>query len=119
MGLRRSQTAGRVDPLSSHHIEAAKVLSIIDACQHEQLFGAWFKDRASWTGWFTFLRCMFALELDEAGLALFQRCTGRSAPSPGGYLETSLVIGRRGGKSLIPRFDRRLSGVLLTIGRRI
>jgi hypothetical protein len=101
MGLRRSQTAGRVDPGPGQHVEAAKVLSIIDACEHEQLFAGWFKDRASWASWFTFLRVMFALPLDEVGLQLFQACTGRSAPSPLGYLEASLVIGRRGGKSLI------------------
>jgi ABC-type uncharacterized transport system YnjBCD ATPase subunit len=44
---------------------------------------------------------MFGLPLDEVGLALFQQCTGRSAPSLLGYLEVSLIIGRRGGKSLI------------------
>ena len=98
MGLRRSQTAGRVDPVTGQLIEAAKVLSIIDACQHEQLFGAWFKDRESWAAWFTFLRVMFGLPLDKAGLELFQQCTARGAPSPGGYLETSLIVGRRGGK---------------------
>jgi hypothetical protein len=101
MGMRLSKKAGRVDPVQSHPIEAAKVLSIIDACEHEQLFAPWFKDRASWASWFVFLRCLFGLELDAAGLALFQQCTGRSAPSPSGYLEASLVIGRRGGKSLI------------------
>jgi hypothetical protein len=101
MGLRRSQTAKRVDPVQSHPIEAAKVLSIIDACQHEKLFAPWFKDRASWAAWFTLLRVLFGLPLDEAGLALFQQCTGRGAPSLSGYLEVSLVIGRRGGKSLI------------------
>jgi hypothetical protein len=85
----------------SKTIEPAKVLSIIDVCQHEQLFAPWFKDRESWTAWFTFLRVMFGLSLDAAGLALFQQCTGRTEPSPSGYLEVSLIIGRRGGKSLI------------------
>jgi hypothetical protein len=101
MGMRLSKKAGRVDPVQSHPIEAAKVLSIVDACQHEQLFGAWFKDRASWSAWFCFLKVMFGLPLDEAGLQLFRTCTGRSSPSPSGYLEASLVVGRRGGKSLI------------------
>jgi hypothetical protein len=101
MGSRRSQTTGRVDPGNSPPIEAAKVLSIIDACQHEQLFAAWFKDEQSWSAWFCFLKVMFALPLDGTELALFQYCTGRSAPSASGYLEASLVIGRRGGKSLI------------------
>jgi hypothetical protein len=64
------------------------------------LFGPWFKG-PSWAAWFVFLRVMFGLELDEAGLQLFRSCTGRSSPSLLGYLEVSLIIGRRGGKSLI------------------
>jgi hypothetical protein len=100
MGKRLDKKARRVDPGKTPPIEAAKVLSIIDACQHEQLFGAWFKGE-SWAAWFTFLRVMFGLQIDSTGLAVFQACTGRTAPRPGGYLEASLVIGRRGGKSLI------------------
>jgi hypothetical protein len=100
MGLRRSQTAGRANPVQGQPIEASKVLSIIDVCQHQQLFAPWFKG-PSWAPWLVFLRCLFGLELDAAGLQLFQACTGRSAPSLLGYLEVSLIIGRRGGKSLI------------------
>ena len=44
---------------------------------------------------------MFGLALDDAELTIFQQCSGRTAPAPGGYLEATLVIGRRGGKSLI------------------
>ena len=100
MGIRRSK-AGRVDPgQAPPRVEAASVLSIVDACQDQDLFADWFKG-ASWASWFVFLRVMFGLPLDEAGLELFKRCTGRSAPSPGGYLEASLICGRRGGKSLI------------------
>jgi hypothetical protein len=97
----RSTKARRDDPAQSHPIEAAKVLSIIDVTNNPALFADWFKDRQSWSAWLTFLRVLFGLELDEAGLALFQQCTGRSAPSPSGYLEATLVIGRRGGKSLV------------------
>jgi hypothetical protein len=75
-------------------------LTIIDACTDPELFAPWFKG-ASWAAWFVFLRVMFALPLDEAGLQLFRACTGRSSPSLLGYLEVSLIIGRRGGKSLI------------------
>jgi hypothetical protein len=101
MGIRRSQTAGRVDPgQAQSRVEAASVLSIIDVCQDPDLFGPWFKG-PTWTAWFVFLRVLFGLPLDEAGLQLFRTCTGRSAPSLLGYLEVSLIIGRRGGKSLI------------------
>jgi hypothetical protein len=99
MGIRRSQTAGRVNP--APHVEAASVLSIVDVCEHAELFSSWFKDRQSWAAWFVFLRAMFGLELDAEGLAVFKQCTNRSAPRPGGYLEASLIVGRRGGKSLI------------------
>jgi Terminase large subunit, T4likevirus-type, N-terminal len=101
MGFRRSNKAGRVDPVPGQPIvEAGAILSIIDVCQDPDLFGPWFKG-PSWVAWFVFLKTMFALPLDAAELALFKQCTGRSAPSLLGYLEVTLVIGRRGGKSLI------------------
>ena len=37
-----------------------KQLSILDAV--EDVFAAWFKQRATWQSWFTFLRALFALE---------------------------------------------------------
>ena len=76
-------------------------LTIIDACEDPKIFAPWFKDRATWAAWFVFLRAMFGLGLDADGLAIFRACTGRSEPRPGGYLEATLVVGRRGGKSLI------------------
>ena len=114
MGIRRSK-AGRVDPgQAPPRVEAASVLSIVDACQ----------DR-------TCLRTGSRVELGELvcipsrhvriaarrGRArAFQRCTGRSAPSPGGYLEASLICGRRGGKSLILGVDRGLLGLFFRLG---
>jgi hypothetical protein len=76
-------------------------ITIIEACQDPEIFGSWFKDKLTWAAWFAFLKVMFGLPLDSAELAMFQKSTGRGAPSPVGYLEASLVIGRRGGKSLI------------------
>ena len=51
--------------------------------------------------WFVFLKVVFGLPLDDAELAVFQKFTGPNAPLAGGHLEATLVIGRRGGKSLI------------------
>jgi hypothetical protein len=89
---RRSTTArapkGRKSPIT-----------IIGAC--DDLFADWFRDRATFVAWFAFLRVMFGLSLDETALKLFRECTGRSVPAPGGYREVTLVIGRRGGKSLM------------------
>jgi|SRR5450755_2517309 hypothetical protein len=78
-----------------------KQLSIIDACNDPNIFGPWFKDRETWAAWFCFLKTMYGLPLDEAELAIFKECTGRTSPLPQGYLLAALVIGRRGGKSLI------------------
>ena len=37
---------------------------------------------------------------DEAELAVFQRCTGRTAPRPDGHVEATLVCGRRAGTAV-------------------
>jgi hypothetical protein len=76
-------------------------ITIIQACQDPKVFGAWFEDEATWAAWFAFLKAMFGLNLNDAELAIFRQCTNRSAPVPGGYLDATLIIGRRGGKSLI------------------
>jgi hypothetical protein len=83
------------------HTEPVAILSIIDACLDPDLFAPWFREIETWAAWFCFLKALFGLALDEGELALFQDCTGRAAPSPNGYLEASLICGRRGGKSLI------------------
>jgi hypothetical protein len=77
------------------------VIDIISACQTPDVFGPWFRDRATWSAWFCCLKALFGLALDETELATFQKHTGRSAPAPGGYRDLTLVIGRRGGKSLV------------------
>jgi hypothetical protein len=78
------------------------VPTIIDTCHDADLCKDWFaKHPESWLAWFCFLKVLFGLPLDEAELAIFQACTGRSAPSPGGYNEATLICGRRAGKSLI------------------
>jgi hypothetical protein len=80
---------------------SAPPVSIIDACRDPAIFGAWFKDTATWGAWFVVLKATFGLPLDDAELAIFRRHTGRSAPVPGGYFDIALIVGRRGGKSLI------------------
>ena len=78
-----------------------KQLSILDVCNDPNIFGPWFKDRTTWVAWFAFLKTMYGIPLDEIELAIFKECTGRTTPLPAGYLLAALVIGRRGGKSLI------------------
>lgn len=75
--------------------------NILDAIASPALFGRWFRDPSTWIAWRSFLAALFALPLDAEGLALFERCTGREAPRPGGYVEAWLTCGRRAGKSFI------------------
>ena len=75
--------------------------TIIDACISPAVFARWFKKTETWAAWFAFLRVLFGLPLDADQLALFQRCTGRTTPPLGGANEAWLVVGRRGGKSLV------------------
>jgi hypothetical protein len=81
--------------------EPAAIPSIIDLCHDSDFFQAWFKDKDSWKAWFAFLRVLFGLPLEPGDLEIFQQCTGLTAPNPQGYLESSLICGRRSGKSLI------------------
>jgi hypothetical protein len=76
-------------------------ITIIDACQDPEIFGPWFKERETWAAWFAFLKVIFGLPLDDTELAIFQKFTGRTKPLAAGYLEATLIIGRRGGKSLV------------------
>jgi hypothetical protein len=76
-------------------------INIINACEDTALFAGWFRDRSTWSAWFAFAKALFALTLDETELEIFRKCTGRDQPSPAGYVEATLVVGRRGGKSLI------------------
>src|SRR6185437_16094150 len=73
--------------------------SILDAVSDPAIFAPWFKDRATWAAWRAFLAVLFGLALTPDQRALFQQCTGRSAPLAGGYLECWLICGRRAGKS--------------------
>ena len=74
--------------------------TIIECTEDPKIWRPWFRNRKTWVPWFSFLKSVFALPLDEAELATFRQCTGREAPRPEGYVEATLVIGRRGGKSL-------------------
>jgi hypothetical protein len=85
-------------------------ITIIDAVRDPNIFGRWFRDRESWAAWFCFLKCLFGLPLDDAELEIFRRCTGRDAPIGLGYLLATLIVGRRGGKSIIMALGALLAG---------
>ncbi len=74
---------------------------ILTAIHSPALFRPWFRDLASWQAWFVFLRALFALPMDADERAVFTACTGRAAPPAEAATEAWLVVGRRGGKSMV------------------
>jgi len=48
---------------------------------------------ASWSAWLAFVRAVYGLPMDEAGLALFRAHTGRLEPRHGGYRRPSASWG--------------------------
>jgi hypothetical protein len=76
--------------------------TILDLCDDPQIFGRWFRDRATWQAWFAFISTLFGLPLSPEALAIYQQCTGRTAaPIGGAFYEAWLICGRRAGKSFI------------------
>jgi hypothetical protein len=75
--------------------------TILDAIDDRNLFASWFKDRATWQAWFTFLRALFGLPLTSSELALYRECTGRTEPPTAPATEGWLICGRRSGKSFM------------------
>jgi Phage Terminase len=76
-------------------------INIIEAAADSQLFKPWFRDPTTFRTWFCFLRSMFGLPMSEEDWELFRQCTGRVDRPTGGFTEAWLVVGRRGGKSLM------------------
>lgn len=75
-------------------------LTILDLMDDPQVFGPWFRG-LSWYAWRVFLRALFGLALKATDLARYQQHTGRQRPPTHQAGEAWLVVGRRGGKSLI------------------
>lgn len=76
-------------------------MNILEACEHEELFKPWFRNRSSYAAWFAFLAALFGLPMTDEQLAIYQKHTGRQEPPQEPQDEAWLVIGRRGGKSFI------------------
>ncbi len=74
-------------------------MTILQAMRDPQLFGSWFKGE-SWDNWKIFLKALFSLPMTAKDRKIFTQFTGRKTP-PGEINEAWLIVGRRGGKSLI------------------
>jgi len=77
------------------------MLTILDAISDKNIFGGLFKDIKTWQNWIIFLKAVFALPLDEAELAIYQKFTGRENAPLNPMKEVFAVVGRRGGKSFV------------------
>lgn len=75
--------------------------TILRAIGDRNLFAPWFRDRATWAAWMTFLAALFALPMTAEQLAVYRECTGRQRPPAKAATEAWLVCGRRAGKSFI------------------
>ena len=74
--------------------------SILDVMGSPNLFGRQFS-QPSWDAWRVVLAALFALDMTDDQLALYQQHTGRGQPPTTPSREGWLVVGRRGGKSRI------------------
>jgi hypothetical protein len=77
------------------------MISLLDATTDANLFAPWFKHRETWSAWFAFPAALFGQPMSAEQHAIYRQCTGRDAPPAGVASEAWLVIGRRGGKSLM------------------
>lgn len=75
--------------------------TIVEAMQDPRLFARWFTPWETWATWAVVLKVIFALPLAEAELETFRELTGRTDPPADLQREAWLVVGRRGGKSLV------------------
>ena len=82
-------------------MSAIRAFDILRAINDPNIFGLWFRDKDTWAVWFAFLASLFGLPMTEDQLALFRQHTGRQGPPETPANEAWLVVGRRGGKSLV------------------
>ena len=76
------------------------LVSILEAIDDPNLFQPWFKGE-SWDCWRAFLATLFGEALEGDKLDAYRRHTGRKQPPNFQAKEGWLIVGRRGGKSLI------------------
>lgn len=94
-------TSGAATPRSVVRTPAPiRGTTIIDAMNDPNLFGPFFRG-PSYDMWRAYLKALFALPMNATDMKYYELCTGRLDVSAEPYRESSIIIGRRGGKSLI------------------
>jgi hypothetical protein len=76
------------------------MITILEAMKDPNLFGPWFTG-PSWNEWKAFLAALFGLHMGPNRAARFRRHTGRKTIPTKQAKEAWMVVGRRGGKSII------------------
>jgi hypothetical protein len=76
-------------------------MNIIEAVRDPLLLGSAIKDATTFQSWFAVLKAIFGLPLSEDDANLYRSCTGRSELPERPFGTVWLIIGRRGGKSLV------------------
>jgi hypothetical protein len=75
--------------------------TIIEALEDRQLLGRNFPELTTWRSWLVFLKALFALPMSSEDLEIFTLYTGRKQAPDSPVWEAWLIVGRRGGKSII------------------
>lgn len=79
-------------------------ITIVEVMSDAKLFASFFKRRLlrgdTWAAWKIFLRGLFGLPMDVSDREIFRKHTGRD-PREDVFREAYVIVGRRGGKSLI------------------
>ena len=75
-------------------------MNILAAARDPKLFAGWFR-RGTFDAWFAFLAAAFGLPMTDDQLATFRQFTGRIDAPTQQAREVWLIVGRRGGKSLM------------------
>ena len=76
-------------------------MDVIEAIRSERIFKSIFPDLGTWENWFVCLKAIFGLEMDSKERRIYRKFTGRSDYPSKQFLESFLIVGRRGGKSFI------------------
>ena len=74
--------------------------TIVDCVRDPDLWRPWFHSN-SWSRWIVFLKSIFAIDMTQAEVQIYQQCTNRTQTPHDEVTTAWLVIGRRGGKSII------------------
>jgi hypothetical protein len=75
-------------------------VNIIDSMKDSDFFSRWFHG-ASWDPWIVFLVALFGLPMTQKQANIYRKLTSRSKRSKEPVQEATVIVGRRGGKSLI------------------